>query len=1027
MRQALHYKKRRFVFYTALFFMGAFALGQQPYFQQEVNYKIEVALNDTAHTLSAFQRIQYINNSSQSLDFIYFHLWPNAYKNNNTALARQLLEQNRTALYFSKPEERGYIDSLDFKVNGKPVVIQYDAANPDICKLVLNEPLRSLDTLEITTPFFVKIPDAKFSRLGHTGQAYFITQWYPKPAVFDQDGWHPMPYLDQGEFYSEFGSFDVSVTLPQNYVLAATGDRIDAGNEETFLNNKVIETLGRMDQKDFRAREMEFPASSKAFKTIRFKQYRVHDFAWFADKRFNVIHDQIELPGNKRTVDTWVFFTNKNFELWKDAVTYVNESTIFYSSLNGDYPYNHVTAVDGTIMAGGGMEYPNITVIGDMDNAFDLDVTIAHEVGHNWFYGILGSNERDYPFMDEGINSFYEMRYVRAKYPLRKLSEFLGRDSTFRLLGLNKTPFWREKEFTYYLSATARMDQPILLPSPDFTSFNYGSIVYGKTPVVLDYLMDYMGEETFDKAMKFYYEQFRFKHPTPGDFIKTMSYFSGKDLDWFRNYLLKSTAHLDYKIKKVKRNADSTYTLTIRNKTGVPGPINIYGFKNNKPVGLVWYDGFDKTRTVTFPPAEVDYFKIDGLDRMPDLNRKNNVMRTRGLFKKAKPLQFNLLTKLDNPRKTQVNYLPVTGANLYNGFMLGAALHNYGFYPHRFEYLVAPMYAFKSKTPTGFAELNYNLYPKKTFRQITIGVKAKSFAYDYFETRYMNERNGTSFSDLYLHYYKIAPYIELEVKKKKAVSPTRQLITYSNTNLFTDSLDLLNYTSIAAVGPHKKNVYSFVNTLSYQLNNHRAIDPFRFQVSLQHTASMAKLSATFHYQFTLSRRHFIEVRAFAGSFIAGNANERGYYSFRTSGYKGSDDYLFDGNFVARNELVGLGYSQFMEQDGNLKVPVLFGYASQWMAAVNIKSPQLFRLPLKLFADFALSDDTGLRTEKQLWDAGINLTLARDIIEVYVPLAYSNDIRETLELNNIGFLNTVRFTFNIHRIVARDLIKNNFTE
>ncbi|MGZ4044022.1 MAG: M1 family metallopeptidase, partial [Bacteroidia bacterium] len=330
----------------AIFVMAMNLEGQQTYFQQEVNYKINVRLNDNDHTLSATEEIQYINNSDKGLEYIYFHLWPNAYKNNSTALAKQLLEQKKTTFYYSKPEERGFIDSLDFKVNGKNVKLEYDNENPDICKLILNEPLRSLDTIKITTPFYVKIPDAKFSRLGHTGQAYFITQWYPKPAVYDNQGWHPMPYLDQGEFYSEFGSFDVNITLPKNYLLAATGDRIDAEVEEDFLNEKVGKTLERLDRQDYRVKDMAFPPSSTEFKTVRFKQFRVHDFAWFADKRFNVIHDQIQLPTTKRTVDTWIFFTNKNFELWKDAISYVNESTIFYSYLNGDYPYNNITAVD---------------------------------------------------------------------------------------------------------------------------------------------------------------------------------------------------------------------------------------------------------------------------------------------------------------------------------------------------------------------------------------------------------------------------------------------------------------------------------------------------------------------------------------------------------------------------------------------------------------------------------------------------------------------------------------------------------
>ncbi|MEO6301770.1 MAG: M1 family metallopeptidase, partial [Bacteroidia bacterium] len=708
----------RYKWLVAIFVIGNNLNAQQTYFQQEVNYKIDVKLNDRSHALSATEEIQYINNSDQSLSYIYFHLWPNAYKDQSTALAKQLLQQKKTDFYFSKAEERGFIDSLNFKVNGIPVQIEFDKDHVDICKLILKEPLRSLDTILITTPFYVKIPSAKFSRLGHVGQAYFITQWYPKPAVFDNEGWHQMPYLDQGEFYSEFGSFDVKITVPKNYLLSATGDRIEADEEEYFLNEKVKETLNRLEKNDFRENEMDFPASSNETKTIHFKQFRVHDFAWFADKRFNVLHDQIELPGNKRTVDTWVFFTNKNFNLWKNAITYVNESTTFYSFLNGDYPYNHVTAVDGTIMAGGGMEYPNITVIGDMTNEFDLDVTIAHEVGHNWFYGILGSNERDHPAMDEGINSFYEMRYMRAKYPEKKLSDLIGLKENVKLFGLNKVEYWREKEMAYLMSARSRTDQPLDIPSQDFTEFNYGSIVYSKTPAVFDYLMDYIGEENLDNAMKFYYDQFKFKHPSPKDLAKTLNFFSGLDLSWFTTHLLSSTDKIDYKIRSIKKNKDGSFSIKVKNKTGIAAPMNVYAFKKNKPVGLIWYNGFEKKQTIEFPPTDVDYFKIDGLDKMPDVNRGNNYIKTKGLFKKRKPVQFNFLTKLEEPTKIQVNYLPLIGANYYNGFMAGISLHNYSIYQKKFEYSISPMYAFKTKSPVGFAEFNINMYPKKAFQQI---------------------------------------------------------------------------------------------------------------------------------------------------------------------------------------------------------------------------------------------------------------------------------------------------------------------
>ncbi|MEI8137765.1 MAG: M1 family metallopeptidase, partial [Bacteroidota bacterium] len=714
----------------------------------------------------------------------------------------------------------------------------------------------SLDSALITTPFFVKIPDAKFSRLGHDGQAYFITQWYPKPAVYDITGWHQMPYLDQGEFYSEYGSFDVKITLPKNYLLSATGDRIDADKEEDFLNEKVMQTLTRSDKSDFRKEDMAFPPSSKETKTIRFKQFRVHDFAWFADKRYNVLHDQIELPGNKKTVDTWIYFTNKNFELWKNAINYVNESTIFYSFLNGDYPYNHVTAVDGTIMAGGGMEYPNITVIGDMNTEFDLDVTIAHEVGHNWFYGILGSNERDHPFMDEGLNSFYEMRYMRAKYPEKKLSDLVGLDENLKLFGLNKVDYWREKEMSYFMSTKSRIDQPLDLASQDFTEFNYGSIVYSKTPVIFDYLMDYMGEDNLDNAMKFYYEQFKFKHPSPKELAKTLSYFSGIDLSWLTKHLLSSTDKIDYKIKSVKKNKDGSFVLKLKNKTGVSTPVNVYGFKNDKPVGLIWYKGFDKSLTIDFPPTEVDYFKIDGLDKMPDINRRNNYIRASGLFKKIKPLQLNFLTKFENPKKTQLNYLPIIAGNIYNGFMAGIAFHNYSLYQKRFEFVISPMYALKTKSPVGFVDFNFNIYPKFFFQQITFGAKAKLFGFDYYDTYTNNTVNGTNFKSLNYNYYKIAPYLQFEFKNKNAISPIYQYINYTNNNLFTDSL-VDPSRQILPAQPKLKNVFSFVNQLNYNLINKRIIDPFSLSLNLQHTARMAKITATFNYQITISKKQYI--------------------------------------------------------------------------------------------------------------------------------------------------------------------------
>ncbi len=1013
----------RFVYYGAFFFSALLLSAQKPYFQQEVNYKIDVRLNDVKHTLQGKEEMQYINQSSDALDFIYFHLWPNAYKNNNTALCKQLVLQGNSELFFAKDEERGYIDSLNFMVGGKCLRLEYDEKNIDIAKLILDKPLQPHDTLVIRTNFFVKIPDARFSRMGHTGEAYFITQWYPKPAVYDNEGWHAMPYLDQGEFYSEFGSFDVSITLPDNYVLAATGDRIDAEKEEDFLNRRVKQTIEAL-EKDTRIKDgMKFPPSSDTYKTIRFKQYRVHDFAWFADKRFYVLHDQIQLPESKRTVDTWVFFTDKNFKLWKNALNYVNAATEFYSSLVGDYPYNHVTAVDGTIMAGGGMEYPEITVIGDMGNAFDLDVTIAHEVGHNWFYGILGSNERRYPFMDEGINSFYEMRYIQKHYPNTKLTQFIDRDTTFKLLRINKVPIWKEKEFVYYLSHLNNIDQAINLPSEDYSTFNYGSIVYGKTPLVFDYLMAYMTQPNFDRAMQQYYEKFKFKHPQPQDLYAVLAEGGQFNLEWFNTHLISSTDPFDYKIKKVRGNASQGYAITVKNKTGLIIPFNISAYKKGQLVGEVWFDGFTKKRTLNFPPAEVDYFKIDGDEKLIENNRRNNYSRSKGLFRKAKPYQFSLLTAYPDARKNQINYLPIVGSNIYDGVQLGVALHNYGFYKKKIEYLLAPYYAFNSKQLTGFAEINYNILPKNVFRQISIGSKVKSFNYD----RYSPIVAGIHEQDQLFRYFKVDNFVHFDFKRK-ATSKIVQSLRLINTNVMFESAD--NKFTLGAVGVEtytlaKKTDFRMVNNLQYEIKNKRLFDPFDLRVELQQANSVNKISMHFNYRYNVTQNKQIEFKAFFGSFLSGSLMSRSTYAFRPSGYNGYDDYLFNYNYLGRNETNGLAFSQFTEKDGNLKVWTPIGRSTTWMASLQVKTPKLGKLPLKIYGDMLGCDGQFLLKDKLLWDAGLNIVLIDQVMDIYIPLFYSNDIQNTLLINNIGFFNRIRFTFNIHKLDPKNFIASNF--
>ncbi len=258
----------KYIVLNAILFSLCLA-AEKEYFQQHVTYDIEVTLDDSAHTLDAYEKIIYTNNSPDTLDFIWFHLWPNTYKNTETAGAKQAERFLNTSFIFSEEKNRGYIDSLDFKIDGISTKTEPHHEWIDVLKVHLPKPLKPGDQITIETPFFVKIPKV-FSRLGHIGKHYEITQWYPKPAVYDHLGWHPMPYLTMGEFYSEFGSFDVKITLPDDYRIMATGDLINGEAEYAWLDSLAQEgdSLHALDKKAFKKAIKKLKKSGKKRKII---------------------------------------------------------------------------------------------------------------------------------------------------------------------------------------------------------------------------------------------------------------------------------------------------------------------------------------------------------------------------------------------------------------------------------------------------------------------------------------------------------------------------------------------------------------------------------------------------------------------------------------------------------------------------------------------------------------------------------------------------------------------------------------
>ncbi|HSH64859.1 MAG TPA: M1 family aminopeptidase, partial [Bacteroidia bacterium] len=772
-------------------------------------------------------------------------------------------------------------------------------------------------------------------------------------------------------------------------------------------NQKVKETESI---ETFDKNDMQFPASDSENKTLEFKQQNVHDFAWFCDKRYHVLKGEIETPHTKHKVTTWAFFTNAEGNLWKKSISYINDAIYYYSLWNGDYPYNHCTAVDGTISAGTGMEYPNITVIGTANNAFRLDQVITHEVGHNWFYGMLGSNERMHPWMDEGINSFNELRYIELKYPDHKLLGNFADLKRFKFLDLQRYKHKAELYLTYMYSASTNSDQPIETPAYDYTKVNYGACVYEKTALVFDYLMAYIGEKKMDEAMQRYFEEWKFKHPQPADFRKIMEEVTGKNLDWFFDDLINSTKKLDYKIAFAHKNTDGSWDLGVKNTGQINGPVFIQGVKDKKLVGELNYTGFPGKQALTFPPADIDYFKIDFAEDMPEKNRKNNTVRTKGILKTVEPFRLQFLGSLNNPTRTQLFWTPVAGWNNYNKWMLGAAFYNSLIPRKNFEFELMPLYSYSTNDLAGYGHLSYTFYPTgNVFQNIQLGIVGTRYA-----------MYNVPFN---MNFNKIAPELTIELKKKKATGPFTNKIKYRHITIIED-VDQQKFEN-NSVSHNLVSSYSNFHDLTYTISKKDVIMPYSLSANFQQGENMCKaaLTAKYSYQFRKKNKG-VEFRFFAGTFIGTSLSNGGPYRFRMSGQRGYQDYLYDHIYLGRTETDGILANQFTETDGGFKFYSPVGQTSKWLTALNIKSSLgNLKLLISLYADIGTMADDGISKEKFLYDAGVALTIRKDIFEIYFPLLISNDLEKYKTTNDLKYLETIRFTLNLNLLNPFEFIRN----
>jgi hypothetical protein len=624
------------------------------------------------------------------------------------------------------------------------------------------------------------------------------------------------------------------------------------------------------------------------------------------------------------------------------------------------------------------MEYPMITVIGNSSSAASLDEVITHEVGHNWFQGILASNERDHPFLDEGLNSYYEYRYMRRYWPKHK--SFI----------VPKWLFDPAKQgdlltLAQLLLAKEHVDTPPNTHSDAFSDLAYGIQVYTKTGTTMRWLEEYLGTETFDRCMKDYFAQWRFRHPYPEDLQAAFQRGTPKNTQWWFD-LMQSGKQADFTLGKVTDTG-----ISIKNKGNLDAPVPVAIVKDGVVQETRWYEGKPLDDFKKGPGAS---YVIDPNFLTLDVNRRNNYAKH--------PFSVRPFAPMLNPTKRTLGVLPWVGWNNVDKTQVGLLFYHSFLPSNALQVYAAPGFGTASQRLTGFADIRYKLFPGGFAPRVTLGVSAKTFGYEYNPSlRYYNQM------------YRIVPQVQIELADRS--QSFRHGVQYRA--LFINrQTELFDSTGFAG----QRWADNLIHELRYTARQKRGPNPWEFCAMLEHQdfkdgfdrdARYDKITLEWRQRFFYAEKKKIAARFFAGYFIQTTQRMRGIDETALSlNPQGFNDYKYDDTFLARDGGSGiLGRQVSPSQGGGFKGAFgspfagVIGNSNNYVLALNLRAdlPQHlpWGIPLKPYFDLGYFDDATLigqdrpRSEQLLLSGGLYLDFFKGGLEIYFPLAHNKALKD----------------------------------
>ncbi len=607
---------------VVFFLLMSSLLSAQEYWQQKADYRMEIDFDVETHRFTGTQFLIYFNNSPETLNRVFYHLYFNAFQPGSMmdVRSRSIMDADRRVggrIANLGPDDIGYLKVQSLTQNGN--ALTYDEEGT-ILEVELAEPLPPGSAAVFEMKFAGQVP-VQIRRSGRDnaeGISYSMAQWYPKMCEYDVQGWHANPYIGR-EFYGVWGNFDVKIKIDKEYMIGGTG----------ILQNPQEIGHGYSDAK------VKIPRKQDKL-TWHFKAQNVHDFMWAADPDYT--HTKIKTDDgvtlhflyqeNTKTKDNW----GKLPQIMKDAWPYINERF-------GKYPYEGYSFIQG---GDGGMEYPMATLITGERSIRSLVGVSVHELMHSWYQMILGTNESLYAWMDEGFTSYASAAVMNELYRSKVME------------GQYVENPYKSTYQSYGKLVSSGFEEPLSTHSDHFnTNYAYGQAAYTKGSVFLNQLEYIVGKENFDRGLLAYYNTWKFKHPNSNDLIRIFEQTSGLELDWYREYFVNSTKTIDYAIDSIVGVGEGTDVMMSRQGL-MPMPLDVEiektdgtriiytiplrmmrGAKSSDLWGTCevaedWpWTNQGYRLNVAIPRNQIKAVRIDPSQRMADVNPEGNFLLSR--------------------------------------------------------------------------------------------------------------------------------------------------------------------------------------------------------------------------------------------------------------------------------------------------------------------------------------------------------------------------------------------------------------